>query len=55
MTLQVIISALIGLEVSISPNVWIQPLIWSLVFYIVLKHNIDKKIMHTLERYFGKD
>ena len=54
LTLQVIISALIGLEVSISPNVWIEPLIWSLVFYIVLKHNIDKKIMHTMERYFGK-
>jgi hypothetical protein len=53
-TLQVIISALLGLEVSLSPNIYIKPLIWSLVFYIVLRYNIDKKIMLTMERYLGK-
>jgi len=53
-TLQVIISALLGLEVSFSPNTYINPLIWSLVFYIILKHDIDKKIMYTMEKYLGK-
>jgi len=47
--LQIIISVLIGLEVSIEPNPYIQYLILTLVIYILFKNN--KRIENLVDRY----
>jgi hypothetical protein len=43
LSLQLIISALIGLEVSIQPNPFIKPLVFLLIIYIAIIHDIPGK------------
>mgnify|MGYP003660532896 FL=1 len=49
LVLQIIISVLIGMEVSIEPNPYIQYLILALVVYILIKNN--KRIEKVVDRY----
>jgi len=49
-SLQLFISALIGIEVSILPNPYIEPLICLLLIYIALKYNIPDKSITSLKR-----
>ena len=49
-TLKLVISVLIALEISIPPNPYKEELILALVIGIVLKHNIVEKILNVYER-----
>ena len=49
LVLQIIISVLIGMEVSIEPNPYIQYLVLALVVYILIKNN--KRIEKVVDRY----
>jgi hypothetical protein len=48
LTLQIIVSALIGIEVSIPPNPYKNYLIISLTILICLKYNIIERIEDTM-------
>jgi len=49
-TLKLVISVLIALEISIPPNPYKEELILLLVIGIVLKHNIVEKILNVYDR-----
>ena len=51
--LKVVVSVLIGLEVSIPPNPYKQHLILGLVLLICLKHDIPNKILKSLKKWIG--
>jgi hypothetical protein len=53
LSLQITISALIGLEVSILPNVYIKPLVFLLLIYIALIHNVPEKCLSALKRLYN--
>lgn len=44
-TLQIIVAAMIGIEVSMPPNPYKQELIIALIIYICLKHDLPNKII----------
>ena len=50
LTLKVVISVLIALEISIPPNPYKEELILLLVISIVLKHDIVEKILNVYDR-----
>ena len=50
-TLQFIICALIGIEVSLSPNPYTTHLTIALVIYICLKHDLQNKVENTLVKW----
>ena len=54
LSLQIIISALIGLEVSILPNPFIKPLVFLLLIYIAIIHDIPDRCMHLLKDIYNK-
>ena len=51
-TLMFIICALIGIEVSIEPNPYTNPLIITMVIYICLKHDLPNKIENMILKWF---
>ena len=51
--LQITISALIGLEVSILPNPFIKPLVFLLLIYIALIHSLPDKCISILKRLYN--
>ena len=53
-SLQIIISALIGLEVSILPNPFIKPLIFILLIYIALIYSIPDRCISVLKIIYNK-
>ena len=53
LSLKVVVSVLIGLEVSIPPNPYKQPLILGLVLLICLKRDIPNKILKKLKKWIG--
>ena len=50
LTLKLVISVLIALEIAIPPNPYKEELILALVIGIVLKHDIVEKILNVYER-----
>ena len=52
-TLLFMICALIGIEVSLEPNPYIHDLIIIMTIYIILKHDLDNKLLNIWEKYFG--
>ena len=52
-TLQFIICILIGIEVSFKPNPYIHQLVIIMTIYIILKHDLDNKLLNIWEKYFG--
>ena len=50
-TLQIVISVLIALEVSYPPNHYIHELIVCLILYICVKNNVDDKILALIDKY----
>ena len=50
-TLQIIISVIIALEVSYPPNDYIHELIVCLILYICVKNNVDDKILSLIDKY----
>ena len=50
-TLELFISCLIGLEVSLNPNPYIEELIFILLIYIALKHNLVNKTLNSIKKY----
>ena len=50
LSLQLCISALIGLEVSLLPNPFIKPLIFLLVIYVALVYNLPDKSIDVIKR-----
>ena len=52
LSLQITISALIGLEVSIQPNPFIKPLVFLLLIYIALIHSLPDKCISILKRLY---
>jgi len=52
-TLQFIICVLIGIEISFKPNPYINQLIIVMTIYIILKHDLDNKLLDIWEKYFG--
>ena len=53
-SLQIIISALIGLEVSIQPNPFIKPLVFLLLIYIAIIHDIPDRCISVLKDIYNK-
>ena len=53
-SLQIIISALIGLEVSIQPNPFIKPLVFILLIYIALIYSIPDRCISVLKIIYNK-
>ena len=49
-TLKLVISVLIALEIAIPPNPYTEELILMLVIAIVLKHDIVEKILNVYDR-----
>jgi len=52
-SLQITISALIGLEVSILPNVYIKPLVFLLLIYIALIHNVPDRSINVIKKFYN--
>ncbi len=52
-TLLFMICALVGIEVSLEPNPYIHELIIIMTIYIILKHDLDNKLLNIWEKYFG--
>ena len=50
-TLELFISCLIALEVSLNPNPYIKELIFILLIYIALKHNLPNKTLNSIKKY----
>ena len=53
LSLQITISALIGLEVSILPNPFIKPLVFLLLIYIALIHSLPDRCISILKRLYN--
>ena len=51
LTLQLFISCLIGLEVSLKPNPYIRELIFLLFIYIALKYDLPNKTIQVIKKY----
>ena len=49
-TLELFISCLIALEVSLDPNPYIKELIFILLIYIALKHNLVNKTLNSIQK-----
>ena len=50
-TLELFISCLIALEISLEPNPYIKELIFILLIYIALKHNLTNKTLNSIKKY----
>ena len=50
-TLQILISAMIGLEVSMLPNPFIKPLVFLLLIYIAIIHDIPNRCIDLIKKY----
>ena len=50
-TLELFISCLIALEISLEPNPYIEELIFILLIYIALKHNLTNKTLNSIRKY----
>jgi hypothetical protein len=50
-TLELFISCLIALEVSLEPNPYIKELIFMLLIYIALKHDLPNKTLNSIKKY----
>ena len=50
-TLELFISCLIGLEVSLNPNPYIEELIFISLIYIALKHDLANKTLNSIQKY----
>ena len=50
-TLELFISCLIALEVSLNPNPYIKELIFVLLIYIALKHDLTNKTLNSIKKY----
>ena len=50
-TLELFISCLIALEISLEPNPYIEELIFILLIYIALKHNLVNKTLNSIKKY----
>ena len=51
LTLELVISCLIALEVSIEPNPYITELIFIMLIYIALKYNLANKTLNSIRKY----
>ena len=51
LTLELVISCLIGLEVSLNPNPYIKELIFLLLIYTALKYNLPNKTLNSIRKY----
>ena len=51
LTLELVISCLIALEVSLEPNPYITELIFILLIYIALKYNLPNKTLNSIRKY----
>jgi len=51
-TLELFISCLIALEVSLNPNPYIEELIFLLLIYIALKYNIAEKSIQSITKLY---
>ena len=51
LTLELVISCLIALEVSLDPNPYITELIFILLIYIALKYNLANKTLNSIRKY----
>ena len=49
--LELVISCLIALEVSLKPNPYITELIFMLLIYIALKYNLANKTLNSIQKY----
>ena len=49
--LELVISCLIALEVSLKPNPYITELIFILLIYIALKYNLANKTLNSIRKY----
>ena len=49
--LELFISCLIGLEVSLNPNPYIKELIFLLLIYTALKYNLPNKTLNSIQKY----
>ena len=49
--LELFISCLIGLEVSLNPNPYIKELIFLLLIYTALKYNLPNKTLSSIRKY----
>jgi len=52
-TLQIIISVLIAVEVSIPPNDYVRQLVVVLILYICFKNKVDEKIIALFDKLFN--
>ena len=50
-TLELFISCLIALEVSLDPNPYIEELIFLLLIYTALKYNLPNKTLNSIQKY----
>ena len=50
-TLELFIFCLIALEVSLNPNPYIEELIFILLIYIALKHDLPNKTLNSIRKY----
>ena len=50
-TLELFISCLIALEVSLKPNPYIEELIFLLLIYTALKYNLPNKTLSSIRKY----
>jgi hypothetical protein len=50
-TLELFISCLIALEVSLDPNPYIKELIFILLIYIALKYDLANKTLNSIKKY----
>ena len=51
-TLELFISCLIALEISFRPNPYIKELIFLLLIYIALKHDLPEKSIQTITKLY---
>jgi hypothetical protein len=51
LTLELFISCLIALEVSLDPNPYIKELIFMLLIYIAFKHDLANKTLNSIKKY----
>ena len=51
LTLQLVISCLIGLEVGLKPNPYITELIFIMLIYIAFKYNLVNKTLNSIQKY----
>jgi len=52
LTLELFISCLIGLEISLKPNPYIEELIFLLLIYIALKYNLHEKSIQSITKLY---